>query len=99
MDITNRKESEEMIRQLAYQDSLTGLPNRVLFLDRLSFALVQAERNQQNLTLMMLDLDNFKEINDAFGHPQGDLVLKEVGRRLTSFLRKSDTWPGWEGMN
>ncbi len=91
MDITNRKESEEMIRQLAYKDSLTGLPNRVLFLDRLAFALVQAERHKKNLTLMMLDLDNFKEVNDEFGHHQGDLVLKEVGRRLIGFLRKSDT--------
>jgi diguanylate cyclase (GGDEF)-like protein/PAS domain S-box-containing protein len=91
MDITQRKESEEMIRHLAFQDSLTGLPNRVLFHDRLSLALAQAARNRQGLTLMMIDLDNFKEVNDLYGHQQGDRLLKEMGRRLLDFLRKSDT--------
>jgi diguanylate cyclase (GGDEF)-like protein/PAS domain S-box-containing protein len=91
MDITQRKESEETIRKLAFQDSLTGLANRPLLLDRLSLSLVQAQRQGRGLALMMVDLDGFKEINDRFGHQQGDLVLKEVGRRLVQFLRKSDT--------
>ncbi|MBI5606923.1 MAG: diguanylate cyclase [Deltaproteobacteria bacterium] len=91
MDITYRKESEDIIRHLAYFDSLTGLPNRTLFLDRLSIALAQTERSGQKLTIMMLDLDNFKSINDNFGHNWGDLLLKEVGRRLNELLRKSDT--------
>ncbi|MEW6187806.1 MAG: diguanylate cyclase [Thermodesulfobacteriota bacterium] len=91
MDISQRKESEETIRRLAFQDSLTGLPNRVLFHDRLSQALAQAGRNKQGLTLMMIDLDNFKEVNDQYGHQQGDRLLKEMGQRLLNFLRKSDT--------
>lgn len=91
LDITHRKESEDTIRQLAYYDSLTGLPNRVLFLDRLTLALIKAERDEENLTIMMIDVDKFKEINDTFGHNGGDLLLKEIGQRLTGFLRKSDT--------
>lgn len=91
MDITSRKESEEKIHQLAYHDSLTGLPNRALFADRLNLALAQAQRNKEDLTLMMLDLDNFKMINDTFGHNWGDLLLQEVSRTLIGLLRKSDT--------
>lgn len=91
MDITYRKESEEMIRQMAYYDPLTGLPNRILLQDRFALALAKAERNQENLTLMIFDLDNFKDINDTLGHSCGDRLLKEVGQRLITFLRKSDT--------
>jgi len=91
IDITDRKESEEMIRQLAYHDSLTGLPNRTLFRDRFRIALARSERNNSEMAILMLDLDQFKEVNDTLGHNLGDYLLKEVGHRLSGFLRKSDT--------
>ena len=90
-DITERKRAEEIIRQLAYHDDLTGLPNRRLFDDRLTLELVHAQRNQQRLAVMLLDLDHFKHVNDRLGHSVGDLLLQAVGERLTSLLRKSDT--------
>jgi diguanylate cyclase (GGDEF)-like protein len=90
-DITNRKRSEETIRDLAYRDTLTGLPNRVLFNDRLTMALAQARRHQQRICLMLLDLDHFKDINDTLGHSVGDKLLRIVGERLTGLLRTSDT--------
>ena len=90
-DITERKHAEEIIRQLAYHDTLTGLPNRRLFIDRLEASIALAKRNRQKVALMMLDLDNFKEINDSYGHLAGDFLLKAVAARLYLTLRKSDT--------
>ena len=91
LDITDRKEAEETIRTLAYYDPLTGLPNRILFLDRFNLALAQANRRQLEIALLTLDLDRFKEVNDTLGHSAGDQLLKEAGQRLASLLRKTDT--------
>ncbi|MGZ6219038.1 MAG: diguanylate cyclase domain-containing protein [Syntrophales bacterium] len=90
-DVTERKKTEETIRRLAYHDPLTGLPNRLLFTDRLNMAITRAERNRQYLAVMMLDLDYFKDINDTLGHHMGDRLLQAVGSRLTELLRKGDT--------
>ncbi len=86
-----RKEAEESIYWLAHYDSLTGLPNRVLFHDRLEQAIAHASRNNQYLALLFLDLDRFKHVNDSVGHAGGDILLKEVATRLQSSVRKSDT--------
>ena len=85
------KHSEEKIQQMAYHDSLTGLPNRKLFSDRLDIALAQAQRNQKKVGIAMLDLDNFKDVNDTLGHDVGDLLLKATAERLSAALRKGDT--------
>jgi diguanylate cyclase (GGDEF)-like protein len=76
---------------LAYHDALTGLPNRMLFNDRLSVALTQAKRSRSRLALMLLDLDRFKEINDTFGHTVGDELLRRTGDRVRQLLRTADT--------
>jgi diguanylate cyclase (GGDEF)-like protein len=83
-------EAEARVRQLAYYDSLTGLPNRVLFLDRLAQALESARRHNQKAALLFLDLDNFKRINDTLGHGIGDELLKIMASRLSHCLRASD---------
>lgn len=90
-DITSRKLMEAAILRMAYQDSLTGLPNRSLLQDRLVQALKHAKRHRQKVTLLYLDLDGFKAINDTFGHGIGDELLKVVGDRLQNQLRSSDT--------
>jgi len=90
-DITERKLAEEQIRQLAYFDALTGLPNRRMLYDRLHLALTQAKRFERSLALMFLDLDYFKNINDMLGHEVGDQLLKEVAKRLESCIRSGDT--------
>jgi diguanylate cyclase (GGDEF)-like protein/PAS domain S-box-containing protein len=90
-DITTRKEMEEKIKRLAYHDSLTGLPNRMLLSDRLNMAKILSDRNRKKLALMMLDIDKFKEINDTLGHHIGDLLLQVVAEKLTGILRKEDT--------
>jgi diguanylate cyclase (GGDEF)-like protein/PAS domain S-box-containing protein len=89
-DVTERKQSEEMILRMAYHDSLTGLPNRKLFSDRLGIALAQARRNQKKVGIAMLDLDNFKTVNDTLGHDVGDQLLIATTERLITALRKSD---------
>jgi diguanylate cyclase (GGDEF)-like protein len=82
---------EKEILRLAYEDPLTSLPNRALFNDRLAGAVTLARRNGTPLTVMLMDLDRFKHINDTLGHAVGDSVLREVGTRLRSVLRESDT--------
>jgi diguanylate cyclase (GGDEF)-like protein len=89
-DITERKRAEEQIRQLAFYDTLTGLPNRILFTEQLSLALEQAQRDAYNVALFFLDLDNFKRINDTLGHKFGDMLLETVARRLAHCLRPED---------
>jgi len=90
-DITERKFNEEHLAYNATHDPLTKLPNRALLGDRLSLAVTQAHRNQEKLALMVLDLDNFKEVNDHLGHDFGDRILKEASQRLTKLLRSGDT--------
>ena len=89
-DITERKKTEELIRELAFHDSLTGLPNRRLFHERFTQLLFQAKRAQKFGALLVLDLDNFKPLNDAHGHNAGDLLLIEVAKRLQTCVRKVD---------
>ncbi len=90
-DIDERKKAETTILHMAYHDALTGLPNRLLFNDRLNVAMSVAQRNNKKFAVMMLDLDGFKLINDSLGHDMGDLLLQNVGNRLRGYLRKSDT--------
>lgn len=90
-DITQRKLDEERIRYQATYDSLTGLPNRVLFHDRLGQAVRSMHRSGQPMALMFIDLDGFKAVNDTLGHDAGDILLREAARRLSSSVRESDT--------
>jgi diguanylate cyclase (GGDEF)-like protein/PAS domain S-box-containing protein len=86
-----RSQNAQRIEQMAFYDSLTGLPNRVLFADRLGQILSAARRYRRRFAVMYLDLDDFKTINDGHGHAMGDLVLRTVGERLSALLRESDT--------
>jgi diguanylate cyclase (GGDEF)-like protein/PAS domain S-box-containing protein len=90
-DITDRKVAEERIQYLAYYDALTGLPNRTLLQDRLAKTLAGARRQKDKVALLFLDLDGFKNINDSFGHPVGDLLLQQIGERLKTWGREQDT--------
>ncbi|MHB8841133.1 MAG: putative bifunctional diguanylate cyclase/phosphodiesterase, partial [Candidatus Aquicultor sp.] len=91
MDVTDRKQAEETINYMSYYDTLTGLPNRALFNDRLNLALAYAHRNQEVFAVMCLDLDSFKSINDTMGHVVGDEVLQGISKRLQECLREGDT--------
>ncbi len=90
-DISDRKKDQEMIRFQAYHDLLTRLPNRELFLDRLNLSISQAERNNNMLAVLFLDMDGFKFINDSLGHVIGDNLLQRVAFRLQKTLRETDT--------
>ncbi|MDQ7043000.1 MAG: diguanylate cyclase, partial [Sulfurimonas sp.] len=97
-DITKRKSIEDELKKqrnklyhLANHDQLTGLPNRVLFYDRLKQAIEQAKRNSSKIALLFIDLDHFKEINDSLGHNIGDEILKAVAKRLSEIVRAEDT--------
>ena len=90
-DITPRKEQEAHIQYLAYHDSLTGLPNRTLVMDRLKHAIGKTERSEDMLAVLFLDLDRFKTINDTLGHPAGDSLLQQTAERLIQTLRGGDT--------
>jgi len=90
-DITEHKLTEERIQRVAHHDSLTGLPNRLLFNDRLNQAIRLAKRDSRRFALLYLDLDKFKPVNDTFGHTVGDELLKGVAARLRQQVRESDT--------
>ena len=90
-DITERKMAEEKLAYQALHDPLTDLPNRVLFMERLQHALLRVARHQESIAVLFLDLDNFKDINDRFGHEVGDQLLVAVAKRLKGYLRSVDT--------
>ncbi len=90
-DITERKQTEAAIQQMAFYDSVTGLPNRTLFRDRISMSLAHAQRVNGMLAVLFLDLDKFKLVNDSLGHAVGDQLLKTVADRLVNCTRKGDT--------
>lgn len=90
-DITRLKEQEQKLRIMAHYDSLTGLPNRVLFADRLQQAMALTRRQGGKLAVIYIDLDEFKPVNDAFGHEAGDQLLVEIASRMRAVLREEDT--------
>ena len=90
-DVSERRHAEEQIEYQAYHDALTGLPNRLLFRDRLTVALAHARRHETSLAVMFLDLDRFKNVNDTLGHTLGDELLRIVADRLRHVLREGDT--------
>ena len=96
-DITSIKQTQEQIDYLAFHDGLTGLPNRTLFNDHLSYAIKRSRRAETKLAVLFIDLDRFKNINDTLGHQKGDLLLKCVAQRLTSITRDGDTVARWGG--
>ncbi len=90
-DITDKKKAEEVIRQQANFDTLTGLPNRRMFYDRIEQAIKKSHRSGLPMALLLLDLDHFKHVNDTLGHAQGDVLLIEAARRIAECVRESDT--------
>lgn len=90
-DISERKKIEADVLRLAHYDTITGLPNRTLFIDRLNQEVKKSKRSGKSFALLVLDLDRFKEVNDSYGHQKGDLLIKEIGTRLSSCVRESDT--------
>ncbi len=89
--LTRLKRTNEQITHLAYHDILTGLPNRILFYDRLNQAITKAHRDKELVAVLFLDLDGFKIINDTFGHDVGDALLHETAKRILACVRDSDT--------
>lgn len=83
--------AERKVQLLAYQDTLTGLPNRLLFADRLEQAVIRSERSHTSMALMLIDIDDFKLVNDSFGHDAGDKLIKAVGDLISKSLRRADT--------
>jgi diguanylate cyclase (GGDEF)-like protein len=90
-DVRERKALTQQLTEVAFHDLLTGLPNRPLFVDRVRQALASAHRSAQPTSILKLDIDSFTRLNDSLGHATGDLILQEVGRRLTGAIRAADT--------
>lgn len=90
VEIAEHKRTREQLEVLVRHDSLTGLPNRKLLMETLSNMIAQSGRYGQNISIMFIDLDDFKQVNDNFGHGSGDVVLREVAKKLRSFVRDSD---------
>jgi diguanylate cyclase (GGDEF)-like protein/PAS domain S-box-containing protein len=91
IDITTRRNMEEQIRRMAHFDSLTNLPNRILLMDRLEQALAISQRNHSKTSVIFMDLDHFKKVNDNLGHHVGDMLLQQVAERIRGALREVDT--------
>jgi diguanylate cyclase (GGDEF)-like protein/PAS domain S-box-containing protein len=96
-DLSERKQNEELVRHMAHHDPLTGLSNRTLFQQRLGQLIAQARRRHESVATMFLDLDQFNQINDSFGHAVGDIVLREISTRLSRCLRDTDALARWGG--
>jgi diguanylate cyclase (GGDEF)-like protein/PAS domain S-box-containing protein len=96
-DLSERKQTEELIRHMAHHDPLTGLSNRTLFQQRLGQLIAHARRRNESVATMFLDLDQFNQINDSFGHAVGDMVLREISKRLSRCLREEDALARWGG--
>jgi diguanylate cyclase (GGDEF)-like protein len=90
MDVTEKRQAEARIAHMAHHDALTGLPNRVLFHERLDEALLRVRRYAEIIAVLYLDLDQFKNVNDTLGHPAGDRLLQAVAERLRTCVRPSD---------
>jgi diguanylate cyclase (GGDEF)-like protein len=90
-DLSERREAELRIRHLAHHDPLTGLPNRALFAERLRQALASAARERATVAVHCVDLDRFKDVNDAYGHPVGDALLRHAAEILRRVVRGEDT--------
>ena len=91
MDLSERKALEERLRHQVFHDALTGLPNRVLALDRAEQMLARARRGSLRMAALYVDLDGFKNVNDGFGHAAGDELLRLIAARLASVVREGDT--------
>ena len=96
-ELQNAQSARNELDHIAHHDSLTGLPNRILFTDRLLQAIASAKRNKELLAVHFIDIDNFKDINDTLGHHYGDQVLREVAYRLRTCIRDTDTIARWGG--
>jgi diguanylate cyclase (GGDEF)-like protein/PAS domain S-box-containing protein len=90
-DVTDKKQTEQLIWHQANFDPLTQLPNRRMFLDRLALDLLKSQRSRSRIAILFIDLDHFKEVNDTLGHHQGDVLLIDAARRISDCVRKSDT--------
>jgi diguanylate cyclase (GGDEF)-like protein/PAS domain S-box-containing protein len=97
VDITDKKKAEAQIKHLAYFDGLTGLPNKTLLKDHMDLAIGRARRLNKFVAVLLLDLDNFKHINDTLGHTTGDMLIQAVAERLRKVIRSCDTLARWGG--
>lgn len=91
LEVAERERAEALVRHQAHHDGLTGLPNRVLFMDRIEGAFERARRQQDAFAVLYLDIDGFKPVNDRYGHAAGDELLRQIAVRLAALIRKSDT--------
>jgi diguanylate cyclase (GGDEF)-like protein/PAS domain S-box-containing protein len=90
-DVSARKQAEQNLEHIAYYDALTGLPNRMLLIERLSKAMAEAVQHRKKLAVIYLDLDGFKDVNDTYGHDMGDYLLRAIAQRMQHCLRQKDT--------